>query len=130
MNRKSSLPDAILVDTRYEDISMFLGTLETIVMEIAWGNYPLRVTCRSVYRSVTRDGHEQKFSTVAATIHTLVRKRFLMRVVGNGRGSTAHEFMAVCSRDEFIELALRRTLDSFKTYFPDSLDAILNQNNH
>lgn len=123
MNRKSRLPTGICIDTGYAGMEMFLGSLESRIMEILWEVYPNKRTCKSVVRSIN---HERSLSTVSTTMSRLTKRGMLRREV-NGRGNIAHEFVAVCSREEFIELAMRRTIESFKNYFPEEISKFVIQ---
>jgi len=129
MNRKSQLPTGIVIDTGYQGMEMFLGSLESAIMELFWECYPNRRTYKSIQRQLRHDQKERALSTVSTTIVKLAQKNLLIRLVGdgNGYGSIAYEYAAVCSREEFVELAIRRALESFKTYFPEELSSILEQ---
>ena len=117
--------DSIRVDTSGEDVSIFVGPLLAAVMEEFWSIYPSKLTCRGIHKRLYNKDFIRSPSTISETIHRLEKRGLIHKLKGNGRGPIAHEFVAMCSRDEFIETSMMKVIGTLRDSFPDEFDKIV-----
>ena len=117
--------DSIRARASGEDIGIFLGPLECWIMEEFWSVYPHKLTCRGAYKRLYNGDFIRSPSTIAETIHRLEKRGLINKLKGNGKGSTAHEFAAMCSREVFVEMSMMKVIRSLHDSFPDEFDKIV-----
>lgn len=100
-----------------DGLRMFLGDLETEIMETVWAAGDRSITVRDVFE-ILKKQREIAYTTVMTTMNRLAEKEILSVVDKVG---LANCYVPSYPKDEFVARYVERLLDSLLEHFPEQV---------
>jgi predicted transcriptional regulator len=108
MEKKAEI--SIVFRPSCDGLEKFFGKLEALIMETIWAHHPLTIK-RAQY--FLNKNHEYAYTTIMTVMNRLVEKKYLTRL----KKGHSFSYAPTMSRDEFLELASERIINSLQQDF-------------
>lgn len=110
----------VLIFTGDQGIEMFLGPLESLIMECLWDHYPKRMTSKRIVQMLQISGYDYALTTITTTVGRLVKRGLIVSDKPTARCFAQHH-RSSCSKNTFIQNSVRMIIRSIHNNFPEHI---------